>query len=153
MHTTTLTVHVYDAPEFRGDGSDIHLWDFGAFTCLGTDEAPTFHLNNIDIVHAVLSDPPLDADWKQQQDGDEREVTVYEHDYGMFCETVTNTIEHVAFDDTVWRLDSRLDHPDKDDEIIALKTSDYRSETKTMHWSALQDHLDKGEAVPLLELP
>lgn len=152
MNVVTLTADVYVASNIGGVEAEPYLWDLGAFICIGSKTEPYRKIGGHEEFAAAMDDTPIDAAWKEDQDSRRVEVTVYEHDYGVYMETGRSDPNYVAFDDVVWRITEETPIPDKDDAVFTLTAQDARGESASIRRSTLDKKVENDNAHPVARI-
>lgn len=158
MLRADLAADVY-SPESVGNsraGDGGWLWDFGPFTCWGSDDRPVSFVGHLEAINVVAQA----ADGNDVPAGEPERtetVTLYEWDYGVYVET--------AFDDADALIDpdaddlcsfstvasARYGAPGDDATYVVLETRapSGRSESQLATTDELEAAVADGEFVPV----
>lgn len=155
MNKAPLTAHVYDAQEFIDQ--EWYLWDFGVFTCFGTEDYPLKVMGG----HRVWQAWAHEVDVESVQSGEPVktvEVTVYEFDYGVYVQTLLEEATHFLSDGSLYAISegaTRVENGVEGEEHLLLEEVlglGRRGNAKMVPSSEISDRIADGDLMPMAPL-
>lgn len=150
VHTMQGTLYALPREQEPSE-SERYIWDFGAFTLVGTQDCPQRQVFDIDLYKLIVNEH--DVNWRRETEAESTvSLEFYTYEYETYVETEElEDATAIVYGESVWMVDY-VEEYNGEELYFVVRADSPQSESLAFEQSELENMLEEGEAAPLLAL-